>query len=268
MSRLAEARSLLAAALDGRPEADQGPRLQALITARGLTAGEGVAIYRHSSHRARERALEAIYPVCRQVLGVRCFAALAAGYIADLPSASPDLNLYGGEFPAYLAGANAARAALLSLPYLVDLARLEWHWHAAYYAPDDPRFDFAGFAALAESGRAELVRVHPSASLRLLASPYPVRELWRRHRKGGDTTSVPSGEGERLAVRRIAWRPITCTASPSRSRRGTWTASVAILPSLISARSRADSRSSPRWSCASVWLWVERGVLFALITEP
>jgi len=47
---------------------------------------------------------------------------MAQGYVLAVPSVSGDLEDYGSRFPAYLAGVERAHG----LPYLVDVARLEW----------------------------------------------------------------------------------------------------------------------------------------------
>lgn len=216
MSVLVEAQRLLAAAIDQGANAAETARLHSLIASQTgrFGAGRRLSVYRDSSRRAREQALVAIYPVCRQVLGHRCFATLAAAYVAEYPSRSEDLNLYGDAFARHLERKTRDHAALAQAPYLGDLAFLEWHWHAAYYAPDDPVFDMVRFSALAAEGRAEQARFRLSAALRLLASDYPISEIWRRHREGGDTSAVAMGGGDRLAIRRADFRPRIDSIAP------------------------------------------------------
>jgi hypothetical protein len=106
-------------------DAKAASRLDSFIAAGNgsLTPIQRVDIYRESSTRARERALEVINPVCRQVVGSRCFAALAGGYVIGFPSMSADLNLYGADFPSHIEAQASAHAALAELTYLSDLAR-------------------------------------------------------------------------------------------------------------------------------------------------
>jgi hypothetical protein len=194
--------------IDGTASAGDNARLHSLISpGAGIGATQRVEIYRDSSRRAREKALEAIYPVCRQVVGHRCFAGLAADFMNARPSRSGDLNVYGGDFPQHLQTHVDLRGSFAGLPYLSDLARLEWHWHAVYYAPDDPAFDVPGFTALTVAGHAEDAWFHLSAALRLFASDYPVREIWRRHRETRDTASVPVGAREYSVIHRDQFRP-------------------------------------------------------------
>lgn len=208
MTPLAHFQRLFASAIDDDADAGATARLHALIAAGAkLAPGQRVAVYRDSSRRARERALEAIYPVCRQVLGPQCFAGLAASYVDAYPSKAGDLNVYGAGFAMHLQAQARAHDRLAEISYLPDLARLEWHWHAVYYAPNDPSFDAAGFSALAAEGRAERARFRLSGALRLLASNFPVRDIWQRHRDGNDTSAVAMGDGDRLAIRRIGFRP-------------------------------------------------------------
>jgi hypothetical protein len=206
---MTEAQRLLAGAIDGTAGAAQGRRLRSLVGtgAGSLSVARRLSVYRDSSRRARERALEVVYPVCRQLLGARCFATLAAGLVDAHPSNRADLNRYGAAFPRYLRLQMGRHAALTSVPYLADLARLEHQWHAAYYAPSDPGFDADRFAAVAGEDGAARVRFQLSASLRLLASDYPIAEIWRRHREGGDTAAVAASGGERLVISRVRFRP-------------------------------------------------------------
>lgn len=180
-----------------------------------LPAPARLAMYRDSSRRARERALEVVYPICRQILGPRCFGGLAVGYIDAFPSRQGDLNRYGGSFYRHLAAVQGRQAALAALPYLPDLARLEWHWQSVYYAPDEPPLDGAALGRLAESGQAEQVRLRPSRALRRLASRYPVAEIWRRHREGEDTASIAAGDGDRLVIHRGEGQPRVTAVTPA-----------------------------------------------------
>lgn len=216
MSPLRAAQRALAEALDAPGPGVAWTQMAALIaTSPGLAPECGVGVYRDSSRQARLAALEAIHPVCREVLGARCFAALAGAYVGAFPSTRSDLNRYGEAFPRHLEAARQSEPGLSELPYLEDLARLEWHWHAVYYAADDPPFDAPGFAALAADGAAGEAHLHLSAALRLLASNYPVREIWQRHREGGDTAEVTAGDGEHLVIFRHGFSPQVDAVPPS-----------------------------------------------------
>ena len=215
---LAEIQRQLAAALDD-------PAAAAALTPRiaggagspqraSLSALERLTIYRDSSRRARERTLEVIYPVCRQILGPRCFARLAADYIDAFASRQGDLNRYGAAFARHLAAVQGRQSALATLAYLPDLARLEWHWHAVYYAPDEPPLDGAALARLAQPEQAEHVRLRQGIALRRLASPYPIAEIWQRHREGGDTAQIAAGDGDRLVIHRRAGQPRVTAVTP------------------------------------------------------
>jgi hypothetical protein len=104
-------------------------------------------------------------------------------------SRGPDLNGYGEALPEFLGMALDRRPALAALVYLPDLARLEWLWHRVHFSADDAAFDFVAFAAASER-HAERIRFQLSHSLGLLSSPYPVLEIWQRHREGSETRSV------------------------------------------------------------------------------
>jgi len=216
---LAETQQRLAAAIDDPAAAE---RLTPWISAGpagpqqgSLSALERLTIYRDSSRRARARTLEMIYPVCRQILGQRCFARLAADYIDAFASRQGDLNRYGAAFARHLAAVQRHQPALASLAYLPDLARLEWHWHAIYYAPDEPPLDAAALAQLAQPDQAERVRLRLSSALRRLVSAYPIAEIWRRHREGAATARIAASDGDRLVIHRDDGRPQVTPVTPA-----------------------------------------------------
>jgi hypothetical protein len=216
---LAETQQRLAAAIDDPAAA---ARLTPCISAgpagsqeRSLSARERLTIYRESSRRARERTLEAIYAVCRQILGPRCFARLAADYIDAFASRQGNLNRYGAAFAYHLARVQSHQPALATLAYLPDLARLEWHWHAIYYAADEPPLDAAALAQLARPEQAARVRLRLSSALRRLASAYPIAAIWLRHREGAGIAHIAAGDGDRLVIHRRDGRPQVTPVTPA-----------------------------------------------------
>src|SRR4051812_1202370 len=104
-----------------------------------------VAIYRNNTLANAARALEAAYPVVAKMVGMQFFAGLTRQYSLRFPSKSGDLNEYGEAFAEFLAGF----APTTELPYLAEVARLEWQVHRAHYAADAIAFDAARLTAIA-----------------------------------------------------------------------------------------------------------------------
>lgn len=159
--------------------------------------GRGWAIYRASYVHNLVEALRDVYPVTDRLLGGACFTGLARAYLRGHPSAHADLHHYGAGF------ANGLRdsEALAGLPYLPDVARLEWLAHEAFHAADAPALAAASLAEVAEDRLAGLhPRLHPSA--RLMRSDYPVHRIWRVNQPGwiGDQTVDLDWGGVSLAV--------------------------------------------------------------------
>lgn len=172
-----------------------------------LSGAERLAIYRSTVTTAHVNALRQIYPVCEQVLGERVFARCAREYTWNAPSTSPDLNVYGKEFPALLAEKTDRLRGFHEFAYLHDLALLEWHCHAACYQPDDGVFDFDTFAEV--SSKPERLVFSLNHSLAIMKTDYPVVNIRERHRSKADTATVAGlTETDYLCIHRAGYEPV------------------------------------------------------------
>ena len=143
------------------------------VRSNGVAPSRRLAAYRNNVFHNYCEALRAVYPVVERLVGEDFLSAAAACYIATHPSISGDLHDYGRDFGAFLEGFGPAAA----LPYLGDVARLEWLWHECFHAAEHPPLSLQALAAVAEESPDALrFRLHPAC--RFLASPYPVGKIW------------------------------------------------------------------------------------------
>ena len=165
-----------AAALRDR---DRTPATQAWLAGDAELVDRRMAIYRANMVASAEKALAAAYPVVRQVVGDEFFHGLAREYQRRIPSTSGDLTTFGASFDEFLAAFEHTQ----SLPYLPDLARLEWAVHRAYGAADAPDFDAAALASVDDEQQGA-IRLRWSPGLAVIGSCYPIVRVWTIHQPG------------------------------------------------------------------------------------
>jgi hypothetical protein len=154
--------------------------LRGIGTARRIAVRERLAAYRANIRGAHLQALDRAYPVTREVLGPRYWQQLLESELPCFASASPDLNAYGDFLPAILGEVQRRRHELSSLPYLAELAALEWAVHCAGFVKDDRRFDWQAFATLTAEDHPS-IRLVPSSALSIVRLHHPVDDIWRAH---------------------------------------------------------------------------------------
>jgi len=204
MPELLAVQSDFAAALRDRARAGDAARWLAGDPAQ---AEARLAIYRANVAASIERALGAAYPVVRQVVGEEFFDALARAYLADHPSTSGDLGEYGERFADFLAGFEHVR----QLPYLPDLARLEWAAHRAYGAADAVPVDPGRLGAVPPEALAS-VRLRLADGTAVVESAFPVLRVWQIHQPGYEGEfGVDWSTSERALVAREGLR-VSCSA--------------------------------------------------------
>ena len=127
------------------------------------------AVYRNNVTVGLCDALAASFPTVAALVGEDFFYALARDFIRQSPPAGPVLHEYGEGFPAFIAG----HAAAGDLPYLPDVARLDWVCLRAYHAADAAPVGIDALAAVPAAALDGLrLSLHPS--LALVASDWPV----------------------------------------------------------------------------------------------
>jgi hypothetical protein len=192
--RLAALQSSLLRAATGRDECNE-PLLRSIRADARAPVAERIAAYRANIRGAHLQALDSAFPVTREVLGPKYWGQLLESDVKASASASSDLNAYGGFVPALLATAQQHRPELRELPYLEELATLEWAVHRARFAADDPDFDWPAFAALSDEDQAQLQFLLSNA-LQVLRLQYPVDDIWRAH-NGHD--GAPNAQADTIA---------------------------------------------------------------------
>jgi len=230
MPSLRELQERMAQALVGRPRTH------------GTWPVARIAIYRRNIAANYRNALAASYPVVRRLTGAAFFGGAVDAYVVERPSRSGDLNLYGDAFGDFLA--HYAPAA--SLPYLPDVARLEWaidEAHRAVEVPCLPEALLAGFAMVAAERLASL-RLRLDPSCRLVASPYPILHVWRANQPDRDGREhVRLDEGAALVL--VRRDDVGVAVEPLEAGEYAWLAALADDESLgaaIEAAQRADAQ--------------------------
>lgn len=157
----------------------------------------GIAIYRRNVLANQHDALATTYPVVRRLVGEAFFRETARRYSRAHPSVSGDLHAYGGHIARFLETYSHAR----SLPYLPDVARLEWALHECFHAIDGATLDFEALAHVDPERHGDIrFTLHPA--VRLVRSAHPVAAIWEANQPGGDGS--PLGDGpEQVAVSRV-----------------------------------------------------------------
>jgi len=139
-----------------------------------LTTDAQISIYTNSINSGLVNALSNIYPVCEKLVGERFFHIMVLEYIQSYPSLSPDLANYGADFSLYL----SSNKAVNSVPYLSDVAKLEWSYHRAFHSKDESEFDINTLAKYTAEQLTNCIFLLP-ASHKLIQSNYPVDDIWR-----------------------------------------------------------------------------------------
>ena len=165
----------------------------------GLSSIDHFNIYKGSITASLNRALREIYPVCNRLTGDNFFNAMGKEYMCNTPSRSADLANYGEDFPDFIASFKHTE----KLPYLPDVARLDWVWHRAFHATDETGLDTERLAEVQENDKGQIVfKLTLSASL--ISSEYPVHHIWEVNQDdytGEQTVNLDEG-----GVDLLVWR--------------------------------------------------------------
>jgi hypothetical protein len=176
----------------------RAPSLAAAVLADGLSAQARLQVYRNHVTLSLCEALRTTFPITQRLVGDEFFAGIAGQFIAAHPPLSPCLAEFGDEFPNFIAVFPPAAA----LPYLPDVARLEWALNEAWHSSVEPALDAAAVAAIdpADLAGSSLV-LQPS--LRLLTSVWPVEAIWRANQPGQDGSGIDLAAG---GCELLVWR--------------------------------------------------------------
>jgi len=154
----------------------------------GSDPAQRFAIHRNNVTVSLIDALADTFPVVQALVGGDFFRALAREFVRTAPPASPVLAWYGEEFPAFVAGF----APAAGVPYLADVARLEYARVLAFHAADAAPVAGAAVAApLAEPATLPGLAVRFVPGCALLRSPWAIASLWAAH-QGDDEAGALS----------------------------------------------------------------------------
>lgn len=149
------------------------------ILLNGIAVDKRLEIYKNTLFTNLINVLKSIYPVICRVVGESFFRFAAKEYIKSYPSTAGNLEEYGGRMAEFLAGFQPA----LGLPYLSDIARLEWAVHQAYHAGDGGRINVAELQGVSlELYQNIRFILHPSCQI--IASPYAIYTIWQVAQEG------------------------------------------------------------------------------------
>lgn len=144
------------------------------VIANGLAPDARLGIYRNTASSALATALRLSFPAVQYLTGPEFFEGAARLFAAEALPRSAWLDEYGADFPAFLARLPQAAA----LPYLPDVARLEWQVNRVLHAADATPLDVEYLAQLNEAALAQL-RFAPHPAAKLLRCTVPADAIWQ-----------------------------------------------------------------------------------------
>lgn len=171
-----------------------------LYTWHGGDATSRFNVYRNNVVVSLIEALAATFEVTEQLVGRRFFRAMAREYIPEHLPDSPVLALYGESFPRFI----EHFPPTAQLPWLGDLARLEWLRVRACHAADAEPLSTEASAhpEALDALLASPLQLHPSVGL--VDSRWAVTALWAAHQEAGRLDQLVLDRPEQALITRPA----------------------------------------------------------------
>ncbi|MFT6169323.1 MAG: hypothetical protein ACJAR9_001441 [Celeribacter sp.] len=179
-----------------------------IATPRGIVGPDGTAapkrfsVYRNNIIVSLKEAMTNGFPAVASLVGEAFFAAMSDVFIRQNPPKSPILALYGVDFPHFIASFEPAAA----LPYLADVARLEYAMRCAYHSADTTAVE----AHELQNPHIFTATLTLAPTVSMLRFTYPVTEI-RTASLGGPK---PTGGAQDVLITRPDLDPIA-TSFPS-----------------------------------------------------
>ncbi|MCS6925384.1 MAG: DNA-binding domain-containing protein [Candidatus Binatia bacterium] len=205
-------------AIAGEPGKSGGfdPLLVEAVRMHGsLSREERIGVYVRMYFARLLDALQEDFPRVAAYLGWERFQALVRAYVQAHPSTHPSVRHIGRRFADFLAAQPEIQG---ELPFLPDLARLEWGRLEVFDAPDAEPVQLEQLRRLPPEDW-PTVRFQVIPACRVLHSAWPVHEIWA----GGEGALRPERIKPRETVVRI-WRQgfVVYQASMDRFERRAW----------------------------------------------
>jgi hypothetical protein len=150
-----------------------------------IAVGHRLDVYRNNIYISLKDVLIARYPAVRSVVGEHFFLYVTERFILDHPPREATLSAYGSGFAKFL----ASFAECAELPYLADLAQLEWQVHEAARAPSRKPIDSSTLASLPQE-RLLAARLRFSPSVSYFYSQWPIDRIFKANRTNDTSDSV------------------------------------------------------------------------------
>ncbi len=171
----------------------------ALIADDGIEAADRLDVHRNNVISSLSSVLKATFPAVCRLVDERFFGFAAHEFIRTHPPRHPSLAEYGDGFGDFLAGFSPCR----DLPYLPDVARLEWRLHKSADAPDSARLALHALRDI-PAGDTPRLCFALAASYFYLGSRWPIDRIWHANQRDpGDEINLGSG-GAWIEIRRHA----------------------------------------------------------------
>lgn len=172
--------------------------LAAAVVSDSISAEARLRVYRHHVAYSLGSALAATFPTVQALVGEEFFRTMTGRFVVRELPRQPVLSEYGAGFPDFVADDEPARG----LPYLADVARLDWALNVAFHSPMDRRLSAADLAAIAVEQLPSL-QVALSTGATLIGSCYPIDRIWNASQPGASAEAVDltSGRADLLVLR-------------------------------------------------------------------
>ncbi|MFC7420110.1 putative DNA-binding domain-containing protein [Iodobacter arcticus] len=157
-------------------------------------------IYRNNVLANRSANLANTYPTVMQLVGEEFFSAMARVFVENSESHSGNLHHDGESFPDFL----NTFPHVSDLPYLSDMAKLDWAIHLAHYSADCNSIAIETLASYTpeQFGKLSLI-LHPAVAI-VKSSAWPIYQILMMHH-GASPADLNAG-GEQVWVWRDHWQ--------------------------------------------------------------
>lgn len=154
--------------------------IETMIGSGGISIDNLMNIYRGNYIGGLQKALHLTYPVIEKLVGNEFFSAMTHRFINKNKLLTGNLDDYGDEFAEFLKNFPPVK----NLPYLPDVAELEWLFHKSSVADRDIRTHI-NLANIPQNKYLSLV-FEFNQSVNLISSRYPIHLIWEMNQNETD----------------------------------------------------------------------------------